>query len=510
MNDVDRIGGVPGRHEGAARRRPAARRLPHRHRQDDGREPRRRSTRPTWTARSSARWPTPIHATGGLTILQGSLAPEGAVVKTAGFDADVFEGTARVFDRERAAMDALEADEIVAAGDVVVIRYEGPKGGPGMREMLAITGAIKGAGPRQGRAAAHRRPLLRRHDRPVHRPRRARGRRRRSDRLRARRRPDPASTSQRAPSTCWSTRPSWPRAVTAGSRCRRATPAASWPSTPSSCTPPPRAPSAASAGRDLVHIARRRSRRVDGVPWGRRQYGHAHASDPRSRRARGLSPPAGRARPSLALLGRGVFSRPERPDPRMTKDTADERADHRSPVAGARPGARRGRDVFGIPGGAILPAYDPLMDSTKVRHILVRHEQGAGHAAEGYALATGRSASAWRPRGPGATNLVTADRRRLHGLGADGGDHRPGAQRRRSAPTPSRRPTSAASRCRSPSTTSWSPTPTRSRGRSPRRSTSPRPAARARCWSTSPRTRCRRQTAVRAGRPRSTCPATAR
>ena len=87
----------------------------------------------------------PIHATGGITILHGSLAPEGAVVKTAGFDAAVFEGPARVFERERAAMDALEAGAITA-GDVVVIRYEGPKGGPGMREMLAVTAAIKGAG----------------------------------------------------------------------------------------------------------------------------------------------------------------------------------------------------------------------------------------------------------------------------------------------------------------------------------------------------------------------------
>jgi dihydroxy-acid dehydratase len=87
----------------------------------------------------------PIHATGGLTILRGTLAPEGAVVKTAGFDDDTFEGTARVFDGERAALDALEAGEIVA-GDAVVVRQEGPKGGPGMREMLAITGAIKGAG----------------------------------------------------------------------------------------------------------------------------------------------------------------------------------------------------------------------------------------------------------------------------------------------------------------------------------------------------------------------------
>jgi dihydroxy-acid dehydratase len=87
----------------------------------------------------------PIHKTGGITILKGTLAPEGAVVKSAGFDESVFTGTARVFDGERAAMDALEAGQIVA-GDVVVIRYEGPKGGPGMREMLAITGAIKGAG----------------------------------------------------------------------------------------------------------------------------------------------------------------------------------------------------------------------------------------------------------------------------------------------------------------------------------------------------------------------------
>ncbi len=87
----------------------------------------------------------PIHKTGGLTILRGSLAPDGAVVKSAGFDSDVFRGTARVFDGERAAMDALE-DGTIVANDVVVIRNEGPKGGPGMREMLAITGAIKGAG----------------------------------------------------------------------------------------------------------------------------------------------------------------------------------------------------------------------------------------------------------------------------------------------------------------------------------------------------------------------------
>jgi len=87
----------------------------------------------------------PIHRTGGISILKGSLAPEGAVVKTAGFDLESFTGPARVFEREAAAMQALTEGKI-QAGDVVVIRYEGPKGGPGMREMLAITAAIKGAG----------------------------------------------------------------------------------------------------------------------------------------------------------------------------------------------------------------------------------------------------------------------------------------------------------------------------------------------------------------------------
>ncbi len=87
----------------------------------------------------------PIHRTGGIAVLTGSLAPEGAVVKSAGFDAAVWEGPARVFDGEQGAMDAV-ADGTLKPGDVIVIRWEGPKGGPGMREMLAVTGAIKGAG----------------------------------------------------------------------------------------------------------------------------------------------------------------------------------------------------------------------------------------------------------------------------------------------------------------------------------------------------------------------------
>ncbi|MFO7961933.1 MAG: dihydroxy-acid dehydratase [Nitriliruptoraceae bacterium] len=89
----------------------------------------------------------PIHDAGGLAILRGSLAPDGAVVKIAGLTDDqmTFEGPARVFDGEQGAMEAVLTGQIVD-GDVIVIRYEGPKGGPGMREMLAVTSAVKGAG----------------------------------------------------------------------------------------------------------------------------------------------------------------------------------------------------------------------------------------------------------------------------------------------------------------------------------------------------------------------------
>ena len=88
---------------------------------------------------------SPIAAEGGIAILRGNLAPGGAVVKTAGISLDVFEGPARVFDGEQLALDAL-FEHRLRKGDVVVIRTEGPRGGPGMREMLQITGAIKGAG----------------------------------------------------------------------------------------------------------------------------------------------------------------------------------------------------------------------------------------------------------------------------------------------------------------------------------------------------------------------------
>jgi dihydroxy-acid dehydratase len=87
----------------------------------------------------------PRYAQGGLAILYGNLAPEGAVVKVAGFKSSTFTGPCKVFDQEERAMDAIMAGEI-QSGDVVVIRYEGPKGGPGMREMLGVTGALTGQG----------------------------------------------------------------------------------------------------------------------------------------------------------------------------------------------------------------------------------------------------------------------------------------------------------------------------------------------------------------------------
>ena len=145
MNDVDRVGGVPvvmkalldaGLLHGDALTvtgKTVAENLA----DDRSAGPRRRGAAP---ARR------PIHATGGLTILRGTLAPDGAVVKTAGFDRAVFEGPARVFDRRAGRDGRVVRGRQIKAGDVVVIRYEGPKGGPGMREMLAITGAIKGAG----------------------------------------------------------------------------------------------------------------------------------------------------------------------------------------------------------------------------------------------------------------------------------------------------------------------------------------------------------------------------
>ena len=165
-------------------------------------------------------------------------------------------------------------------------------------------------------------------------------------------------------------------------------------------------------------------------------------------------------------------------------------------------------DIFGIPGGAILPAYDPLMDST-IRHILVRHEQGAGHAAQGYAAATGRVGVCMATSRSGRDQPGHADRRRPHGLGPDRRRHRPG---RRRVDRHRRLPGGRHPRHHDADHQAQLPghRPRRDPAhRSPRRSTSPRPAAPARCSSTSRSPRCRRRRRS-PGRPSCTCPATAR
>ena len=128
----------------------------------------------------------PLKRTGGFAILRGNVAPDGCVVKLSGHERRKHIGPARVFDGEEAAMAAVLAHEL-QAGDVVVIRGEGPAGGPGMREMLSVTAAIVGEGLGEDGRADHRRALLRRHTRLHGRPCRARGHPRRPDR-RARRR----------------------------------------------------------------------------------------------------------------------------------------------------------------------------------------------------------------------------------------------------------------------------------------------------------------------------------
>ena len=126
MVDLDRIGGLPVVMKAATGCRAAARRLPDRHGPHAWPRTWPRSTRLPPTARSSVNCRRPLHADGGLAILRGSLAPAGAVVKVAGLDFERFEGTARVFDGEQAALEAILAGSI-QPGSVVVIRYEGPR-----------------------------------------------------------------------------------------------------------------------------------------------------------------------------------------------------------------------------------------------------------------------------------------------------------------------------------------------------------------------------------------------
>ena len=160
---------------------------------------------------------TPLKATGGLAILRGNLSPEGCVVKLAGHERVSHRGPARVFDREEDCFAAVKAGAI-KAGDVVVIRYEGPAGGPGHARDAARHGRDRRRGARRAGRAGHRRPLLRRDARPHGRPRDARGGPRRPDRRSCRRATSSSSTSRRASSGSSSPTTRSPPACATGSR----------------------------------------------------------------------------------------------------------------------------------------------------------------------------------------------------------------------------------------------------------------------------------------------------
>ena len=275
----------------------------------------------------------PYHATGGLAVLFGNLAPSGAVVKEGAVADEMLRhsGPAQVFESEADAVTAIAAGAIVA-GSVIVIRNEGPKGAPGMPEMLVGHLHAGRPGPRQRRGADHRRTLQRRHARRRHRPRRPRG---------------------------------------AGRRTHR-------------------------TGRRRRHH-RRRHPRPQAHP-GRRGGGTRAASRRQGRRA-AASRAHGLARP----LRQTRLRCGEGGSPSMTSQTKMKGA--QAIVASLE---AEGCDIlFGFPGGVVIPLYDALYDAVKLRHILVRHEQGAVHAADGYARATGKVGVCLATSGPGATNLIT-------------------------------------------------------------------------------------------------------
>ena len=375
----------------------------------------------------------------------------------------------------------------------------GPQGRPGHARDARRHRRHQGRRPGQGRAAAHRRPVLRRHDRAcasaTSRPRPPTAARSRSSATAT----GSGSTSPPAPSTCWSTRPSWPRRARAGQ------------------PPPPRYTSGVlgqvrqagrlrpRAGRRLrltaatgsSRMVRRASRLLDG---GRSRCDRSSMRT-RHRRTRGARRlrSSQRAAPPSPSGPRGFLSwtspRTDAPLSSTTEqeEEPDERADHRSPGPGRGPGAGRRRGRLRHPRRRDPARLRPAVRLHQVRHILVRHEQGAGHAAEGYAAATGRVGVCMATSGPGATNLVTpiadaymdsvpmvaitgqvAERRDRHRR-LPGGGHPRHHHADHQAQLPRHRPRGDPA------------------ARSPRRSTSPAPAGPARSWSTSPRTRCRRR-----------------
>ncbi len=285
----------------------------------------------------------PYRATGGLAMLFGNLAPRGAVVKESAVLPEmlVHRGPAMVFDDEPSLMEAIEEGRIVP-GSVVVIRYVGPKGGPGMPEMLTPTSALAGAGLDQSVAL-----------------------------------------------------------ITDGRF------------------------SGASRGASIGHVA---PEALDGGPIALVQDGDMISIDIPARtltlevgddgvgtKENGVAAPGsevfGRAAPlcSLRLRGRDRRGTGWRGTAFLSRQIADSYSGAVMKAARVILEAlkREGVDtIFGFPGGVLLPLYDALYDFD-INHILVRHEQGAGHAADGYARASGKVGVCLATSGPGATNLVT-------------------------------------------------------------------------------------------------------
>ena len=306
----------------------------------------------------------PLKPTGGLVILKGNLAPEGCVIKVAGHNFQTFRGPARVFDNEEAAFAAVENGSI-KAGDVVVIRYEGPKGGPGMREMLPVTGALVGAG--LGDSVA----LL---------------------------------TDGRF------------SGATHGFMAGHVAPEAA-----------NGGPIAAVADGDIIEFD---------IP--KRTLNVELTDAEIQRRLSTWKAPAPRFTTGVmakyALMvssaSQGAVTTPSfsfqpfecrscaREDP--MKLTGAEILCESLTRLGVR-------HIFGYPGGAILPVYDALGKS-KLHHILVRHEQGATHMADGYARASGGVGVAMATSGPGATNMVTGIATAMLDSSAGGLHHRASQQ----------------------------------------------------------------------------------
>ena len=308
-------------------------------------------------------------------MLHGNIAPDGAIVKKSAVDPSMLThtGPARVFDSEEAACAAINAGEI-RPGDVVVIRYEGPKGGPGMREMLTPTSSIVGmglstsvalitdgrfSGATKGPAVGHVSPEAAAGG-PI------------------------ALIEEGDPVTVDIEGGALTLGVDDAELERRR---AAW---------QPPAPKDRPRRAREVREARlfRRQGGVCVMTNARRKPGCAEAAAPEGREQQAPRPGA-----TAAAKGgpRGLGSRTEKQGSTMTGAQA---------VVASLEAEGVGL-VFGYPGGQAIKIYDALFDSTQIKHVLSRHEQGAVHEADGYARATGNVGVAIVTSGPGATNTVT-------------------------------------------------------------------------------------------------------